>query len=234
MNKHKKRWVLSLGGSVIVPRAIDSAFLHNLRILLLKHIKDYQFVIVCGGGAIAREYIEALRKEGKSEAEQTAAGIRATRGNALFVMQWFGQHANRSLPKTMKAVKADLTKKDIVICGALRYRPHTTSDTTAALLAKELNAPFLNITNVSGLYTADPHTNHAARLIPFISWEAFEKKARAHRYKPGQHFVLDQQAATIIRKHKIPTFLVAGSNLSNIETTLQGKLKKGTEIGEEQ
>lgn len=230
MNKHKKIWVISLGGSVIVPKEIDSEFLHAFRKMLLTLTSHYSFVLVCGGGAIAREYIDALRREGKNEAEQTTAGIRATRGNALFVMQWFGERANRSLPKTMKAVQADLSKKDIVICGALRYRPHTTSDTTAALLAQQLKAPFLNITNVPGLYTSDPRTHPSAKLIPSITWEAFEKKAKAHRYKPGQHFVLDQQAATIIHKHKIPTFLVAGNDLFNIHATLQGKLRKGTQI----
>jgi len=202
--------------------------------MLLKLTSSYRFVLVCGGGAIAREYIEALQKEGKSEEEQTAAGIRATRGNALFVMQWFGDYANRSLPKTMKEVKAALEKNKIVICGALRYRPHTTSDTTAALLAQKLKAPFLNITNVQGLYTADPRKNPSARLIPSITWKAFEEKAKKQRYKPGQHFVLDQEAATIIRKHAIPTYLIAGKNLSAIRDNIKGIHRIGTRIEGEQ
>ena len=83
--------VLSLGGSLIIPKEIDYKFLKSFRKVLKKNYKNYKFVIVCGGGFIARQYINALKKQGKNEKELSLAGIRGTRMNALFVMQFFGK-----------------------------------------------------------------------------------------------------------------------------------------------
>jgi len=53
----------------------------------------------------------------------------------------------------------------------------------------------------------------------------------AHRtkHKAGQHFVLDQQAATIIRKEKIRTYII-GPTPGNITKILAGRKFIGTLI----
>ena len=66
--------------------------------LLEKNSRTTRFVIVTGGGSVARKYIQALKEEGKGEKELSRAGIRVTRLNALFLMQFFGKEANDSLP----------------------------------------------------------------------------------------------------------------------------------------
>ena len=63
----KKVIVLSLGGSLIVPEKSNFKFLDNFVKTLRKNYHKYKFVVVCGGGSIARKYIQALRKEGKSK-----------------------------------------------------------------------------------------------------------------------------------------------------------------------
>lgn len=225
----KKIFVISLGGSLIIPDKVDISFLKKFRKILRKNYKNYKFVIVCGGGSVARKYIEAIRKETNSERAISEAGIRATRMNALLVMQLFGKEANDVLPKDMQDIKNDLAKNKVAICGALRYTPNSTSDSTAAKLAHFLNAKFINITNVNGLYTSNPQENKNAKLIPNISWKNFEKIAHKIKFKAGQHFVLDQQASSIIEEHKIPTYII-GPNLQNISNILKGKKFKGTLI----
>ena len=49
------------------------------------------------------------------------------------------------------------------------------------------------------------------------------------KFKAGQHFVLDQSAAVVIKKKKIVTY-VAGS-LSAVGNILKGKKFVGTRIG---
>jgi uridylate kinase len=149
--------------------------------------------------------------------------------NALFLMQFFGKEANQSLPKEMKEVKARLPKNKVIICGALRFLPQSTSDSTAARLAHYLKTEFINMTNVAGLYSADPRTHKDAKFIQKISWKDFEKKAKVLAYKPGQHFVLDQQAAMVIRKHKIRT-IILGKDLRELENVINHKSFKGTVI----
>jgi uridylate kinase len=225
----KKIIVISLGGSLIVPEKMDQLFLSKFVKTLRKHYNKYKFVVVCGGGAIARKYISALREEGKSKKELAEAGIRATRMNAQFIMQMFTRkEANDSLPKTMKQVKSALAKNNVVICGALRFSPNSTSDSTAAQLANYLKTDFINLTNVSGLFNKDPTKNKNAKLIPEISWKDFEKIAKRIKYHAGQHFVLDQNAAAIIKRHRIKTYLISSNKeLSNV---LLGKKSFGTTI----
>ncbi len=225
----KKTVVISLGGSVIIPDQIDFQFLEKFKKILQKHYKNWKFVVVCGGGGIARRYIEALVKEGANEHNISEAGMRATRMNAMFLMQFFGKEVNAHLPKDMHEVKNNLSKNNAVICGALRYAPDETSDGTAAKLANFLKTEFINITNVDGLYTKDPKKHKDAKFIPYESWKDFDKRLSKMKFTPGQHFILDQQAAKIIKEHKIKT-LILGKNLKNLDNCLFQKSFKGTTI----
>lgn len=226
----KKLIVISLGGSLIIPEKMDPDFLDKFKKTLSRFYKTYKFIIVCGGGTIARDYISALKKEHESNLELSKAGIRATRMNALFMMQFFGKkEANDSLPLNMKDIKDSLAKNKVVICGALRFAKKATSDTTAAKLANYLKTEFINMTNVKGLYKTNPKTNPKAKFISKISWKNFESMALKLKHHPGQHFVLDQQAAVLIRKHKIPTYII-GKNLSNLDKILKNKKFIGTLI----
>src|SRR3989338_3613007 len=225
----KKLVVLSLGGSIIIPDPMNVSFLKKFREELRSHYSHYKFVIICGGGSIARKYMDALKSIHRSEYEQAIAGIRATRMNARFMMQFFGNEANGILPSNMNQIKDALSKNHTVICGALRYAPDSRSDGTAARLAQYLKTKFINITNTPGLYTADPRKNLHAHLIPKISWETFEELATSKPYIPGQHFVLDQKAAKIIHRRKIPTYII-GPDCRQLTNILHHKPFKGTLI----
>ncbi|MCA9485615.1 MAG: UMP kinase [Nanoarchaeota archaeon] len=227
----KKLLVISLGGSLIIPDNFDSNFLSGFVRVLRKNFKTHRFVVVCGGGSVARKYISALRGEGRSKDELALAGIRATRMNARFVMQMFDKkEVNDSLPKSMKQVKDNLRKNDVVVCGALRFSANSTTDTTSAKLAKYLGTDFVNLTNVKGLYDKNPKKYKNAKFISEIDWKDFEKMALSMKFKAGQNFVLDQQAAVLIRKNKIKTFIVSG-DLKNLESLIKCKGFVGTQIG---
>ncbi|MBU0907714.1 MAG: UMP kinase [Nanoarchaeota archaeon] len=227
----KKTIVLSLGGSLIVPEKMKANFLIKFVKTLRKHYKTHKFVVVCGGGVIARKYISALKAENRPHKELAEAGIRATRMNAQFIMQMFTRkEANDSLPTTMKQVKSALAKNNVVICGALRFALNSTSDSTAAQLAHHLKTEFINLTNVHGLYDKDPKKHKNAKFIPLISWDKFLSMANKIKFEHGQNFILDQNAAKIIKKHKISTYLL-GPKLNNLSKVLNGKKFKGTLIG---
>lgn len=225
----KRVVVISLGGSLIVPEKMKVNVLEHFKKVLRKHYRTHKFVVVCGGGTIARKYISIIEHEKRSHKEVSLAGIRATRMNAEFMMQFFGKEANDKLPADMNEVKANLSKNKVVFCGALRYSARTTSDSTAAKLAKKLKTPFINITNIKGLYTANPFTHKSAKFIPAISWKAFDARANRLKYHSGQHFVLDQKAATLVNKNKIKTYII-GPDMRNLDKILAGKCFKGTLI----
>ena len=226
----KRVFVLSLGGSLIVPsQGINNDFLGEFKSAIKKLSRNNKFVIVCGGGSVARVYIDSLRKAGISEYLQSLIGISITRTNARFVSYFFDREPDDGIPHDMKHVDRLLNKNDIVFCGALRYADDQTSDSTAAKLASFLNAEFVNLTNVSGLFTSDPRKNKNAKLISKISSRDLHKMASSIKFSPGQHFVIDQKASKIIMNKKVKTFII-GSDVKNFVNLINGKEFIGTEV----
>lgn len=224
----KNIWVVSLGGSKIIPDEVDLNFIQEFRRTILKHVKDSKFVIVCGGGSIARKYINALKSDKKSDYLQSLAGISVTRINARIMSYFFGEDPESGIPHDMKHVENLLQKNDFVFCGGLRYAPDQTSDATAARIASHLDATFVNLTNVKGLFTADPKKDRSAKFIDRISWKEFNSMANKIKFSAGQHFVLDQSAAEEIMKHKITTHIVG--NIRDFEKVISNKPFIGTTI----
>jgi uridylate kinase len=222
-----KLWVISLGGSRIVPDEVDEKFLTAFKKLLLSH-PTHKFVVVTGGGSTARRYIGALKKLGRKTKEQSISGIAITRMHANFMMNIFGKPANEVLPKNLRKVANLLLKNQVVFCGALRYSHHNTSDGTAAQIAAYLKAPFINLTNVKGLYTGNPTKNKKAKFIKKITWKKFDEIAKKIKYQAGQHFVLDQSASKRILEHKITTYIVG--NLTSINNIIKNKKDFGGTI----
>ena len=220
--------IISLGGSLIIPRSINLKLLSNFKRVIRKNLGKFKFIIVCGGGSIAREYISALRKSGISEKLQNFSGISATRTNARFMSYFFNLDQKHGIPETTSQAKKYLEKEALVFCGALEYKPKQTSDSTAAELAKELDAMFINLTAVDGLYDKRPEAR-GARLISKISWEKFHNISSRINYRPGQHFVLDQNASRIIMDNKIPTYIL-GKDMENLDNFFNGRKFRGTSI----
>ena len=216
--------VISLGGSLINPGRLNLAFLKEFKNVISKFNKD-KVIIVTGGGKIARDYIDGLSD--KSEKIRSLIGIQATKLNAMLVSNFFDSYI--IIPDSLSQIKSLLKKNNLIICGALGYEPKMTSDGTAANIAREIKADyFINITNVSGLYDKDPRKNKNAKFISRINFNDFLKIVMKIKYKPGQHFVLDQTAAEIITKYKIKTVIL--KDVNNLEGFLREKKFIGTVI----
>lgn len=227
----KRIVVLSLGGSQIIPNEVDIKYLEKFRKTILKNTVKYKFIIVCGGGSIARKYISALREAGMNEKFQSFAGISATRMNARFMSYFFRQDQDRGIPHKIRELKRYVKRFDVVFCGALEYRPNQTSDSTAAHIAKIFRTNFINLSDVKGLYDKNPKKYKDAKFISKISWQDFDKMANKEKFKPGQHFVLDQSASRVIMKNKIKTYLL-GEDMKQLDAVLHNKNFKGTIIGD--
>ena len=227
----KKVIVLSLGGSLIIPNDINHKYLSEFKKIIKKNSKKYKFVVVCGGGNLARKYIGALKKSGLNLEYQNLAGISATRTNARFMNYFFKINPTKGIPRKTKQIKNHLKTYDIIFCGGLEYKPNQTSDSTAANLAKKLKCEFVNLTNVKGLYDKNPHKFKNAKLIKKTSWKKFDKVANKSKFTPGQHFILDQTASKIIKKYKIPTYII-GNDIKQFDNFLNKKKFVGTTISD--
>ncbi len=221
--------VISLGGSVIVPDKVDYKFLRGFREIIRRHAVNEKIVIITGGGGTFRRYMKSLEKVKLDERTIGLIGIATTKLNARVVAGFFNKQGE--IPNSIKDIKYALRKSNIVICGALGFKTGTTTDGNAAEIARHLKASMiLNITNVNGLYDRDPRKHSSARLIPRISFDNFYKLARKIKFKAGQHFVLDQKAAGLIRRYRIKTVILNGKHIPNLENFLNGKKFIGTVI----
>jgi uridylate kinase len=225
----KKVIVISLGGSLIIPDKVNIKFLNEFKKTILKNTKKYKFIIICGGGSIARKYISALNNSKISIKLQNLAGISATRMNARFMTYFFNNEPEKGIPHKIKSIKKYLKKQDIVFGGALEYKPNQTSDSTSAEIAKHFKTSFINLTNVKGLYDKNPKKHKNAKFISKISWKEFDQMANKNKFQPGQHFVLDQTASKIIKENKIITYIL-GQNIKQLNNLLNNKKFIGTTI----
>lgn len=229
LSNGKKAVVMSLGGSLIIPDEIDLKFLREFRKVIKANASRYKFVIVCGGGSVARKYISALAEEGKSDYLQSLAGIAVTRLNARFMAYFFGKDPDWGIPHDMKHVANLLKREDIVFCGALRYAPNQTSDATACKLAAYLGSDFINLTNVKGLYNKNPKKYKDAKFIPNATRDEFAKIVRAVPQKPGMHAPVDHTALKIILQHKLKVMII-GKDARQLDNFLNGKKFVGSKI----
>jgi len=225
----KKVIALSLGGSLIIPNDVNVVFLKQFVKTIRKNTKKHKFIIVCGGGSIARKYISSLKSININETLQSFSGISATRMNARFMSYFFNQDPKKGIPVKMEQIHKYLRKQNIVFCGALEYHPHQTSDSTTAEIAHHFKTIFINLTDIKGLYNKNPKKFKNAKLIKKISWKGFHKMANKEKFSPGQHFVLDQKASVLILKNKIPTYIL-GKNLKELDNLLNNKKFVGTII----
>ncbi len=221
--------VMSVGGSIFNPNEFNYEFIKDFKRVLSELSKNKKIVVVCGGGKTARNYITPLKKEGVPDKNCELIGIGITRMNARLFINFFGSIASQHVPASMKEVKNLLTKNNIVFTGGLRFVPDSTSDGTAAGLANYFKTDFINLTNVKGLYTKDPKKFKDAKFISEISFKDFNEIASKIKYQPGQHFVLDQNAAKIIKQHKIKTYII-GPDLENFKNLVKGMKFTGTLI----
>lgn len=227
-NKKNQTFVLSVGGSLIVPGDVDADFLKKFRELILKKVsRGNKFFIICGGGKINNKYNEAAQKiYNVTNDELDWIGIMATRFNAQFMRILFGNLAHKDV--IIDPTKKIKTAKPIVIGAG--YKPGWSSDYDAVMIAKVGGAKtVINLSNIDYAYTDDPKTNPEAKPIKHISWKDF-RKIVGNVWKPRMNKPFDPIASKLAEKSKIRVIIMNGRNLENFIKCLDGKDFVGTVI----
>ena len=222
-----ERYVISVGGSVMVPDRIDVQWIRKFgRVIDYFFDHGIHFALVAGGGRIARDYSWAVRLLGGSKTLQDQAGILATKMNAWLLISALDSAYPEPLSDIWRA-KAYMGKWIPVVHGAT---PGVTSDYAAALIAEATGATFVNITNVDGVFARNPFKDPTARLLERLTHDEFVSLVEAVDTRdPGAHTPMDIAAAKILQRSKIRTYVV-GKDLHNLHRLLEGKSFKGTTI----
>ena len=222
-----KTIILSLGGSLIFPDELDTTFLKNFKKTIKKYIKkDYKFVIICGGGKLARASQQVASKSRKlSNNELDWLGIYATKINAYLVKSLFENDAEDFVISNPNH-KIRLKKSIVVAAGWL---PGCSTDYDAVLLAKNLGVKeIVNMSNVDYVYEQDPKKYKDSKKIERIDWKDYLKLI-SNKWKAGMNVPFDPVAAKEAQSSRIKVVII-GSDLKNFENLLEGKKFRGTWI----
>ena len=216
------RLVMRVGGSILIPSEIDERVLQVLvrEVTLLR--EDHDVFVVVGGGRTARKYIEVAREYKVKEASLDLLGILASRLNALLLVTCM---KDAQLVENFHEV---LHAKGLPILGGTT--PGQTTDTVAALLAELVRADLLvKITNVDGVYTADPKKDPHAEKIQKMSFKDLKKLCNKE-FKAGISSVIDPVAAEIISKNQLKTTVIGKRDMEDLTKVIEGN-HSGTVIG---
>jgi len=218
--------VISIGGSVILAEETDVSFLRKLVNLLKKFSKQYKIYVIVGGGKIARTYIKKGREVNLDEDTLDELGIAVTRVNAKLLTSTIGI-SNGDIPLTTG--EAERIDKPIVVMGGTE--PGHSTDLVGAELAEKIMAnKFIIATNVDGIYDKDPNKYSDAKQLKELKIKELIKKYGTKWSAAGSNVVIDGPALETIEKAKIPTFVVNGKRLDQLEKVINNQLFDGTRI----
>lgn len=218
--------VVSVGGSVVLSDEVNVDFLKRLAALLIKVGRQHRLFVIVGGGTIARRYIHLGRELGFDEDTLDLIGIDVTRVNAR-IMTNLLEVSNKEIPRTTdEALGLDYP---IVVMGGTD--PKHSTDTVGAELAEKTHAlRFVNATNVDGIYDKDPKKFKDARQLKEVTIDHLIAQYGTTWGAAGKNIFMDEPALAIIKRAKIPTFVVNGKRLDQLEKAMMGKSFDGTTI----
>ncbi len=223
--------VMSVGGSLIVPGAIDTTFLISLKkfIDMETTSKGRRFIIIAGGGRTARNYQEAAGAVSDLDAEDLDwMGIHATRLNGHLLRTIFRHTAHRVMITNPDEI-LDVPKNEKVVIAA-GYRPGSSTDLRAVQIAEKIGATkVINLSNIDYVYTADPRTNPDAQKIESISWTDF-RALIPDEWDPGLSSPFDPIAAKVAQRDNIEVAIINGDKLDEVVKYLDGGEFIGTKI----
>lgn len=224
----RERVVVSVGGSLIVPEQIDTAFLENFKTLILEKIEEgFSFAIISGGGKTARRYRDAAHAVTPlSDHDLDWLGIHATRLNAQLLRNIFASYADaRIIKNPTKDIRAD---KPIIIAAG--WKPGWSTDYCAVEIAKNLDARRLvNLSNIDYVYDSDPKQNKNAKKIERISWPEF-RRLIPDKWDPGLNVPFDPVAAKEAEALTLEVACINGGKLDEFSNYLAGQPFVGTVI----
>jgi len=188
----------------------------------------HQFIVVVGGGSLAREFIKLAREAGLGDDEQDEIAISTSRIYAqILAIKLMGSKAKR-VPTSIDEATKIFEDDGIAFVGGLK--PGMTTDTVAAMVASSIEASLIvKATDQDGIYAKDPRKYPDATKINELSFDELSGMLEEDSHKVGIHQILDPEAVRILEERRIETVVVNGFKPENIISAVNGE-KIGTRI----
>ena len=221
-------FIISLGGSILYPKEINTSFLKDFRNLILDQISlGNKFIIITGGGGVCRNYLEAVKSiTTVEEKDLDWLGIASTRLNAEMMRVLFGDLAYEKVILDPDIIPK--TDKNIILGGG--WKPGNSSDLASIHSAISVGAKkVINLTNIDYVYTKDPKKYPDAEIIKEINWQDF-REILPKEWEPGLNSPFDPIAAQKAEENNLEVIIMNGLNLENLKNYFENKEFIGTVI----
>lgn len=225
--QNNKIFVLSVGGSVFFNEKLRAPEIAKFCEIINELVREgNQFVIVVGGGRVARVYQSGAKALGANNFELDEVGIAVCKANALFFTYGIDNSWRGVLTDPKEAERVLLLGKTPVFGGTM---PGQTTDAVGAIISELLGADFINLSNVDGIYSADPAIETHAKMYKELTHTKMVSLLKAQASKPGGHSFVDAHAAAILNRSKIKSYFINGNDLENFKSIVRGNIDfKGT------
>ncbi|MBI5122247.1 UMP kinase [Candidatus Roizmanbacteria bacterium] len=223
--------VISVGGSLIVPNGgIDTNFLIKLNHLIREEVaKGKRFLLVAGGGKIARHYRDAGRAVigNVTDEDLDWLSIHTTRLNAHLLRTIFQDIAN---PRIIENYDHKLEDWQQPLAIGAGWKPGWSTDYDAVILARDYGANIIiNMSNIDWVYDKDPAKFKEAKPLKKVTWDEMEKLV-GNKWSPGFNTPFDPIATKLAKKLKLTVVIANGNDLMNIQKIINKDSFKGTVI----
>jgi len=188
--------------------------------------KGKRFILIVGGGKIARIYQKSARQVAKlTDEDLDWLGIHATRLNAHLLRTIFRDFAFPQIITNRRKINPKIQAVIIIAAG---FKPGCSTDYDAVLLAKAYHAgTIINLSNINWVYTKDPRKFKSAKPIKNISWQDFQKIVGT-KWDPGKNAPFDPVASKWAKKWGMKVIICNGKNFKNLRKILSNKPSQGT------
>ncbi len=222
----QKTFVLSVGGSVFFNEKLRAPEIAKFcEVINELRREGYKFVLVVGGGRIARVYQAGVKALGGNNFEMDEAGIAITKANAYMFTHGIENAWKSVLSDPKDADNILHLEKTPVYGGSV---PGQTTDSVAAIIAELVNGDFINLSNVDGIYSADPAKEPGAKMYKELTHTKMVSLLKAQSSKPGAHTFIDPHAANMLWRSRIRGFFINGTDFENFKAVVRGQEFKGT------
>ncbi len=231
MKKAKETIIIALGGSIVVPKKVNTRFLEKLRAILVPLLEEKRIILVVGGGNITRDYQKAAAQFSHvTDEDKDWLGIHCTRLNAHLLRTIF---AKQAYPVILDNPERSISQSDwsnfSLFIGA-GWRPGWSTDYIAFLLAQRFHTSSVLIaTKIPYVYDADVATHPHAKPLRDLTWKQYRKMV-GNKWIPGMKAPVDPVAARFAQEKKMRAIVVRGTDMENLRKAIAGKKFRGTTI----
>jgi len=229
-----KTYVIKIGGSILSLK--DDTFNFEQAIKLKDFfssvIGDNKYILITGGGFLARNYQQLLKTKNYSDYDQHYIGTVACNMNAVMLRSVFGDLAEDKILGLgdLSANTPVEVSKRFLIAGA--GDPGPSSDWDATWMAKRTGAnSVITLKDVDGVYSADPDKYTNAKRLDNVTWDEYiQIIGNANVHIPGGNLPVDPIAARMAKENNIKFYVVDGNDFTNLKNLLSCGEYKGTQI----